>query len=957
MTTPLISEVIGDLTTYIADPTAAISTGFNLFSQITGGVDAYADAGNPFAFMMEFSAATAAAAANEAYVVTRQLYPSLASDMSELVRHMADTDFVGIYASPASVSQMYFSFNYTEVITNMVYDSATESRYLTIPRNTTVTVGGVTFSLQYPVIIRQLNDQSIQIQYDTSVVSPLRTIDQNSINYSVIRRNGTAILIFVLEMDQFFVKSAIASVSVSASLPISITLTDSFYYARVYTQNSDSTWTEIATTHTQDIFDPTVPTAYIQVNETDVTVKIPNIYAANGTVSGRVRCDIYQTKGNISLNLGAISQDSYAVNFYSIDQNESNAYTTAIQSLKEVTIFSSSVASNGRNALTFDQVRERVMNGAYRARGIPISSADITATGQDQNYTITKKVDTVTGRQFLASRALPSPTADTLYTAAGAGMLKLYSTLAFLDQAHGVNKTTVGYTATDEALLQYNNGVTEFVTETAYATLIGLSNTDKAAAFNQGEYFYSPFCYAIDLSTDTLSVNAFYMAAPYIDRMDSIGTAVASGSVVDVASSSYINRSPTGFQLVINTISDSNYKGLQDASVGCQISFKPAGATSSYSLKGTLQSRANVTDERVFIFELKTLMDIDLDFNLLITSMYSGSAITPARAALSQKFDIIFTALISELDADVSAMYADKINTALFGPGYAGIAYTTAYINFGKHMDRLWQSYRAVAGNMAYKKYAVDVPQVYPTDVYGADSSGAIVTVVGGNVVYNKLHSAGDPVILDGVQQYRHRAGDLILDDSGNPIPTDDYAAYVDYYIDIYVLNAVYRFASDTITSAYRTAFTAALVDYIIEDVPALDDMAIDQSEVFYYPQESEGYVTVTTQDNLAVSLPAAQSLAVTVYLTDENMNNASLKASLEATVIRTIGDYLSSNTVISRARLNKKLLDTFGTNVISIDVRGFGGASDYVLMTLNNSGSRLGLNKVMVVRQMARLR
>ncbi|MFM7008371.1 MAG: hypothetical protein ACKO0Z_03445, partial [Betaproteobacteria bacterium] len=180
MTTPLITDIVGDVSAYIADPTSTISTGFNLFSQITGGTDAFADAGNPFAFMMEFSAATAAAAANEAYAVTRQLYPSLATNMDELIRHMADTDFVGIYASPSSVTNVIFSFNYTEIIASMVYDSASDSRYLVIPRNTTITVGGVTFSLQYPVVIRQLNDQSISIQYDTSITSPLKTIDQNS---------------------------------------------------------------------------------------------------------------------------------------------------------------------------------------------------------------------------------------------------------------------------------------------------------------------------------------------------------------------------------------------------------------------------------------------------------------------------------------------------------------------------------------------------------------------------------------------------------------------------------------------------------------------------------------------------------------------------------------------------------------------------------------------------------
>lgn len=142
------------------NPTLIARTYFELLDEISNGEIDILDPNNPFVYLLEVSAMSSYSAISESFINMRKSFPSLAHNAEEIYAHMAEEDFIGVYATPAS-AKFLFLFELNDLRAKMVkvYDEVTYintgiknytgERKITIPRNTEVIIDNTKFSLSY----------------------------------------------------------------------------------------------------------------------------------------------------------------------------------------------------------------------------------------------------------------------------------------------------------------------------------------------------------------------------------------------------------------------------------------------------------------------------------------------------------------------------------------------------------------------------------------------------------------------------------------------------------------------------------------------------------------------------------------------------------------------------------------------------------------------------------------
>ena len=957
-----ISSLLGDISQYVYNPAAIQTTITAAISKILDGSIDVVDATNPFALALEMSAVNCAAFCVEAAALTRRQYAAAATTFDDLYLNMSDTDYLNMFALP-STTTFTILLQYEQLLNALVADPTTGISEITIPRNTVFTAAEVPFSLQYPINIRQLQHGGLQAVYDATEVSPLQTLDTNVIPLSMVQmNNGLNYVKFDVLAQQFFINSMQQNVNSASGLQTTIPLTDQFYYCRVYNwvgSTSNGAWVELAVTYTEQVYDPTVPTVVVQLTDTQVSVTVPPVYAINQTIRGQLRIDVYETKGPLTMYLGNYGAKDFVAEWLFIDQNDATPQTAAINQINNLLLYSTDVASGGRDALTFEEMRQRVIAHSNGPRDIPISPAQIQAMLTDDGYTIVKDIDTLTNRSYWAVKPLPSPTdlsptiTNNVYTPANANMLSLTLALADANAAYGCTVHDTGVTITSAALFQSVNGIASLMTSAAYTQLLALPLLQQAEAFNQGGYFYTPFYYVLDDSSDVFVVRPYSLDQPLIESRTFVQENATTGYQVSIGTPFTIVKTATGYQISLTTSSNAAYQALPDTEVMCQLSYTTSDGQNTAFMTAPPQVRAGNAGERTFIFNIVTSYDLDTTNAIDFTSFAIDGQSTTARSALLQDVNVYFTTSATMPISYETSTIDSAIGLFQLPNGSVGLTSEQLSVKFGDYLTNLWCSWRSFTGTIPFQTYPTDVPAYYTTDVYQQDATtGAEFSVVNNAVVFTKLHSKGDPILdSTGAPTYLHRAGDYLLDVETNlPVAQVNYTTQLKRAIDIFALSAVYRFANDTITTAYMTAVSTSLLSWLTEDLVALNETVLEQTRIYFYPSVSQGTVNVSIENGVTVAISAAQSLDVTLYIPTETNNNANLLASLISSTIMTIGDYLATHSTVSVSELLGALRAVYGTDVVDVKLSGFGGDSNYTVLTIENSSTLLSINKVLQV-------
>lgn len=949
-----IADLQAGVERYKYNPVDIQRTVLEHLDEITDGKVNLVDVTNPFMFLLDASCTNTAMAVQEYEINLRKQYPSLAQTELDLYGHMADVDYLDRFAKPSSLTYT-IAISVNDIKSKLVINTAEECYQATIPRDTYFTVDEYVFTLEYPIDIRRFANGAYQFSYNGTLESPLGPLTNNIIDY-VIRRDadGNDWVFFNVPLKQFKIETHYQTARRSMVFEETVLYNDQFYYARVFYKNeTTSDWVEMKTTHSDQIFDPYTPTALLGVLSGQLSVSVPMVYTTSEQVYGNIRIDVYTTKGPIVINMSNYKVGFFGYKLRAINpERDSSIYTAAMTEISMMA-FSDQLTYGGSNQISFLELRDRVIQNSVGDRQLPITNVQATSYIENRGFELVKNIDVVTNRVFLAIKKLPNPNNLKLLTSANIGISTTNLDLGYIKTLNTVSDNQGRITLHSNNLFINENGVVRVVTASERAGLEALSKTSLAVDINAKQYIYNPFYYVLDSSETEFDSRAYHLDQPLAKNLSFIYQNETMMLPVNTKTFNLVKTS-TGYELTISTKSGNAYKAVADSDIAVMLAYRPVNETNLAYIKGTYVGRVAGTaalQERIFKFDIVTNHDIDTDDYLTLTSakMFSNSDIK-TKCPLNKVFEIIH--LSSSLTVGFKPSTMDEVSGSfLLNGSFKVITHEKLELTFGHALKNLWCRSRTLPNGIVYKKYQEDMPLLYDKDVYQTDSvTGSIFSFnASGNVVYNKIHTAGDTVRdASGAVIYRYKVGDTIIGEDGKPVI--DEIASMDKELDILYVDGRYFFTTDPSFIEYRSEISNIIRTWITEDLKESQKKLLEQTKLFFYPKTTLGMVKVFPDSYSEDIISAEQSLIVDLYVNNKVYHDNDIRNRLTAGIVKLVDDWID-DPVVNISVLHKQIATFTSDSVISLSIKGLAGDKNYQILTLAQNESRLCVKKKLFVQ------
>lgn len=922
---------------------------------VLNGEIALVDATNPYVNLMEATAVNTASFVIENETTTRQQYPSTAQTIDDLYLHMSDKDYIDRFAVPAKAT-FRMMVSKEELLGRMVVDVATGIGKVVIPRFSTIEVGDHVFTLLYPIEIKQLQHGGLQVVYDADQPSPLQVLTTNEVKWTTrtptkeVSLDRVVMISIDFEVLQLRVSSVNSDINQATGYNKVMAFKDEYCYAKVFYKNNATggLWREIKTTHTEQVYDISTPTALLQVGNGALTVRIPQIYLTQGVITGSLRVDVYTSKGAVQLNTSVYKASAFSCNWAVIDSSEKTPYVAAWQAMRTYFVYSTDVVSGGAAPLGFEALRDRVIMNTVGGRVIPITGAQNQASLTRTGFEIVKHTDILTERRFLATRTLPKPFDAKLVTAGSASIESVILSFEEAINHGGTLNHGERVTLTPSILYENTNGVVRMVTESAYATLMSYIPERRALAVSNGNYLYTPFHYVLDAGNDMFDARAYYLDAPtietamFIDQNDTTGLQVTTGNVS-------ITKYSGGYRVLVKTSSNNAWRDLDASQLHAQLSYLASGEDAKCYLNGTLVGRSE-DGETFFEFAITSSFDVDaLDRLYLNSFKILNLENRSVPALLEQLFELTYATSSLMPAGWLSHQMDNQLGRFLLPNRIAGVTQERISIQFGKALNNLWSSARSIPSSAPYRTYDADVQAFYEKDVLAVDpATGTSFSVkADGTLDYTYLARQGDPILDNsGGPVYLHRKGDVMLDTNHNPIPVGE--SYLSRQVDLFFIEGVYHFADDYSTTTYRSEMVATVVNWITKDLASMTGDLLEQTEIFFYPKTSMGSVKALIEGGNVTQVQAGQALTVRLYVGDSVFDNADLRTTLSTAAVEVIDSHFKQSTV-SVSAITDELRKRYASDVVGISISGLGGSRNLEIITMLVESERCSIRKKLV--------
>ena len=916
--------------------------------EIHNGEVEVVDSATPFGFLLQATATTTSAAIDEAHSLIRKQYPAEAQTEEDLYLHMSDRDYLNRFAMPSS-ARFIFAFDKEELLQKMVHDEELDIRKLIIPRNTIVTINNIVFTLQYPIEIRQLQHGGVQIVYNNNIETPTQTLESNIIEYNTFFSDDVEWLLFEINLMQLEIRSIVSTPDLVSNIDEDIILNDNFYYIRAYIKQNDQ-WVEFRTTHTDQVYDITRLTAVIKVFNDRVNVTIPQIYSTIGLLNGQLRFDVYETKGEINADLSIYPPETFVTTFKPDEFDiPSSVYSAPFRNFKTLSIMSRDITDGGNNPMTFEELREAVINNSVGQQIIPITNNQIETSLVRNGYEIVKNIDNITNRTFLATKPMPAPTNTKLITPASASIETIIVNEEELRRLGSTKTNFRSVTITPNTLFESVNGVMKLVPDAKTKAILALTPELRAKEVSTNNYFYTPFHYVLDFELERFNSRPYFLDKPEIINKSFISDNDRTLMQVSIGGMD-IKKVDSGYVLAISLKSSKNWKELNDNECFVQLAFIPTGEKHYAYLNGELQG-LNEDDERIYHFDLTTNYYINNRDEIQFTKfkMFTKDERLVASKLLNE-FDVLFATTKKMPESWRKDDVDDKLGKYLLPSNIHGISNERVKIQFGHALNNLWARSRSIISAADYSRYTEDVPLVYENDVYEYDEvTGSAVEIVNGTVKYKVKYHKGDPVLdKKGAPMYKHRAGDTILNEAGKPVFSNEYSLV--RQLDIMMVEGEYWFANDLSSIEYRESLVRHVVNWIVDGLGQINKHLLEQTSIFFYPKSTVGQIDVMINNSIRTIIESGQGFNVRIYVSRNVLSNHDLRNELKDSTTRIIANELKKD-IVNNSNIISALKEAYGTDVVAFDVSGLGGKGNVETITVLNDAKRLSLRKRLVAQ------
>ena len=955
-----MSDTTERLTAIRRNPTLMVRESLNALENALGTEEyQFSDPTNPFIFLIENMAVNGAGILTEQEAVLRSLYPSMAMKYGELYPHMSDADYINRFVTPTDAT-FTFLLNLEEVKSSAVSVGTTGVRKLVLPEYLRVVVGELTFTLLYPVEIRVMRNGGLQVLFDTSRTTPVQSLTSNSLDWTIVNLEGRKCIRVSVPLVQLSITTMTESLTTSEPLNVSYTLTDSYYYCRMFYQKDGTTeWVEINTTHTDQTFDPRVPTALLQVTEDTINIKIPGVYYERELIdNSKCRIDVYTSKGKVVQDLSTVVLSDYKMNIVDKDGTAPLAYTSdyskyvaPITTFNDLQVLSNTVVNGGSDAKTFEEMREKVIMNTLGANDIPISHPQLVTHVNNLGFDIVTHINNISDREFLATRQLPLPTSGTLNTSIGCITSELRVKLADLSSIETISDNDDRMTLLPSTLYRFENGTLKVIGNGEAKRLAGMTTDALTREVNTRGYLWTPFYYVMDTSENTFTVRPYDLDRPvikYRSLANNNDTTAYQANITAVQ----INKIDDGYMLDLRINGNEAFLNVDVSNVIVQFGYQPTDGDIWCSANAVYVDTDSATGHH-FRCYIRTNYDVKKDLRLRTTNM---SIYNERQTVYYIPLDTAIDVTIAVSEAEHSGYEANDMDNLLQthllpNNGVVScIVRERIHLTLGYSLDKLWHQASNKVTTEDYQRWEEDVPYVHTEDVYEYDETGTVKLIEkpDGTLDVSVLHRKGDTLVdSNGSPVYRHRKGDIKHNDKGETILKNKREMVRTFAM--FLLDGQLRFVTDPEMVNYRTEVAKSIVDWT-DKLTTLKERLLDQSNIQLKPTTTMGTVQALVMGSQRTAVPVEQTITVTYFVSDAIYRNNTYRQALKESTIAKISELLA-NTTVTNAGIVSALKSIGGEDIISVDVSGLGGNLQLSTITLLDDSARLALAKRLIVK------
>lgn len=941
----------------VNNPAGLLGVMVDAVESITNGETQVVAAGHPLTMLMEFAATAASVAVSRNATYDRRRYPVMATTMEDLYDHMVDQDFLDRFSTPGRAT-LKVLLSAEELLKRAVNTNVGFGQsQLIIPKHTEFRVGGVDFCIQHPIVLQVLSHGALNVYVDTTEISPIYTPPTNVVDWQIMSINAERFVVLSLPVLQLHCTSYNQSLTAISGVNEVYDYPDSFHYARVYVKNDgDSTWSEISTTHSNRIYDPLHPTAVLTVYKGRLGINIPQIYFLNGLIQNSIRVDIYTTKGNVNVNLSNYGPEAFETRWMDRDSTTLSAYSAPFLRLEKYGVIGVGNVTGGSGEMSFSELRNSVILRSYSNPSLPITGDQLDSRVTRYGYHLTKALDNVSDRTYLVTRELPKDLDPLVHSAIGASC----KTLALSwDELTGLGRSLVHgnrLTLVPGQLFVSQNGQLKPLDDQSDGVLRDMSLTPPQALCVEvlkKRYLSLPFHYVVDYTTSTPKMRAYRLNTPSLVSKQAVELNASLRAEIG-SNKVYVAYSNLGhgYTIRIDLYTTPSLLELPVDDLAIMLSVVDQVGL-RHSFAGQLITALDPTTQRPigdrYVYEFDIPTTFDLDENHLL-GLSGGGFIR-----LDEQFDLTYHLRSSVPPNAVHSGIDDLGVVCTYGDGLVhndgfGVSQEQITLHLGDHLAHLWSNCRAVPDNAQYQYYTHDVPALYTERVYQRDNAGNIVLSIDSNtgqVSQVLLHEVGDTVLdVYGDVVYAHKQGDLVVDSNGQPVVLS-FREKAKLLLDLTLVDGMYELASDINSKTSYVNTVDTLCDWVLNDLPKLQLLLIERTQILFQPKTTIGDVEVLVEDGRSIVVKGEQRLSVRYYITRAMMSDTAGQESLRKATLDTLVYGLTARTV-SVSTLSALLRQRAGLQVSSVEIRGFLDDA-YETCTVVDNTFRLSIGKRLV--------
>lgn len=936
--TPIKSLVIADeldkLSLYKYHPNGILNISLNRVSDMLNGKVEITDPSNPFTYLLETSSLNTAYAIQEYTLLTRKLYPRLANNEKDLFLHMSDYDYLGIFSEP-SYGIVKFNILFNDFKTKASYDPIQKEHILKLPRHLKISVDKYVFTLTSAVVIRLTEIGVIDIKFENQDFNNIFPVETNYINFDLynINQNETYIT-FELKLPEIDIESTEVPIEKSKLFKNNLTFNPKrkFYYFRAF-YIKDGIWKEMLVTHTDEIYDIYKPTCIIKIlqNENTIEYYIPPVYIGTNAIESKVKFLVYTTNGYINVNFNDFVISGFSTEYNPIfPDKELDNQTEPLQLITKA-IFLKDKIIGGRDNLTFDQIKDAVINNSIGDRQLPITNKQKEYSVTQENFKVIKDVDTVTNRIFLLELNIPKASTRYPITKINLDIIEYKTTISNLKN-NGNNIINIDQFSTiipENTVFKLTNEGLKILNQQEYDTLSSLSDVVLATEVNNNIYLSTMYHYILDTSNNETELRAYEISSPKITQINfkefnSTGRIGINTTQTGIAKTStgYVINILANIKKYVNTINETNIKPYL---------VYTDSSGSRFFLESSLYTEIN--NNPVYRFNIDTNFFINKSNHINITNFRD---INNHQANIFINLDSVLEIIyISNVipPAFISSILDSYIFGTYLSVNRCVITLEEVKIKFSSHLEYLYTKIHNSTGNYEYEVYDTNIPLRYTSHVY--NSSNNVIHAIN-DIVYNE---AGDVV-------YKHQRGDIILDDTGNPIPIN--TLELNRYINLLFMDYRAYITNNKNISDYKKQIKSYLTENITINALKIQDRLLENTKAFITIPKNINITTVKTPYR-TVNISCLQSFIVDIVVNETIYNDANIRDNIEYTIIDEIDKYLSDNIVYSKTTLLNILYNKLKEYIRSISIPRFTELNEEFI-ELINTNYRISLNKILVI-------